>query len=219
MPLSSISSAHAGRVEKSPAAQTPVQRAQALHARALEQIASGHAGTAAQTLAEALKLEPTLHAARIALGQLLLEQGHAAEAERVAQEGLGLGPMGTMSPPLGAASAPLHYLLARAQAERGDAAGAIAHLDAMAPASADGLGLRAGLRAQQGDFKRALLDYEHALRAQPGNSLWWLGLGVALEAEGRAQQARQAYGRAQQLGVGGEELASFVDKKMSALAP
>ncbi len=195
----------AGKVERTAAAQSPAQRALALYRQGIELVSTGHAGSGADKLAQALQLDPALHDARLTLAGLMLEQGRGAEAETLAQDGLQAR----------AADPQLSYLLARALADRGDATGAIDKLASARALSADALGLRAGLRAQQGDFKQALVDYEAAVRAQPGNSLWWLGLGVALEAQGRGAQARQAYAKAQGLGLPREELAAFIEQKLS----
>ncbi len=195
----------AGKVERTAAVQSPAQRAQALYRQGLELVSSGHAGSGADKLAQALQLDPALHDARLTLAGLMLEQGRGAETETLAQEGLQAR----------AADPQLSYLLARALADRGDAAGAIDKLGGARALGPDALGLRAGLRAQQGDFKQALVDYEAAVRTQPGNSLWWLGLGVALEAQGRGVQARQAYAKAQGLGLPREELAAFIEQKLA----
>lgn len=195
----------AGKVERTAAAQSPAQRALALYRQGIELVSSGHAGSGADKLAQALQIDPALHDARLTLAGLMLEQGRGAEAETLAQEGLQAR----------AADPQLSYLLARALADRGDAAGAIDKLASARALGPDALGLRAGLHAQQGDFKQALVDYEAAVRAQPGNSLWWLGLGVALEAQGRAIEARQAYAKAQGLGLPREELAAFIEQRLA----
>lgn len=194
-------------VEKRLAALTPTQRAQALYRQGLELAGTGHGRQAVERLQEATKLDPTLVAARIHTVSMLLEQSRGAEAETLAREGLAL-----------AADEPqLATLLARVLADRGDSAGALALLDRSERLGADGFGLRAGLLSQQGHFNRALQDYEQAVRLQPGNSLWWLGLGVALEAEGRGQQARQVYGRAQAIGMERSDLNNFIDQKLQQL--
>lgn len=194
-------------IEKRMATQSPTQRAQALYRQGLELIGSGHGRQALERLLEALKLDAGLNPARIHAASLLLEQGRGAEAEALARDGLA---MSTDDPQL-------PTLLARLMADRGDSAGALAMLGRSERLAADGFGLRAGLRAQQGDFRRALPDYEQAVRLQPGNSLWWLGLGVALEAEGRLPQARQVYARAQAIGLGRHDLNTFVDQKLQSL--
>ncbi|KNZ33508.1 MAG: hypothetical protein AD742_06360 [Methylibium sp. NZG] len=193
-------------IDKRMALVPTAQRAQALYQQGLDLAATGHGRQAVEQLQAALKLDPRLAAARIHTVSLLLEQGRGTEAEALAREGLALSD----EPQLAA-------VLARVLADRGDTADALAVLDRSERLSAEGFGLRAGLRAQQGQFSRALPDYEQAVRLQPGNSLWWLGLGVALEAEGRSQQARQVYGRAQAIGMDRSELSNFVEQKLQQL--
>ena len=202
-------SATPGRVDKRMTVPSGTQRAQALYRQGLELAGSGQGRMAVQKMQEALQLDPTMRVARQQAVALLFEQNRAAEAQTLAQEGLALAPDDVA----------LTYLLARGMAGGGDSAGALALLERSPRLSADAYGLRAGLLSQQGDFKRALPDYEQAVRLQPGNSLWWLGLGVALEAEGQRQQARQVYARAQGLGVGSHDLNVFLDQKLRALQP
>jgi len=80
--------------------------------------------------------------------------------------------------------------------------------------NADGHGLRGGLLSQRGDFRLAAQDYQAAARQQPSNGLWWLGLGVALEADGRREDARQVYARAQALGLDRGELGAYLEQKL-----
>ena len=194
-------------IEKRMATLPPAQRAQVLYQQGLELAGSGHGRQALERLQDALKLAPTLVAARMHAASLLLEQGRGAEAEALAQEGLALS----------GDEPQLATLLARVLADRGDAAGALALLGRRERLGAEGFGLRAGLLSQQGDFGRAQPDYEQALRLQPGNSLWWLGLGVALESQGRLDQARQVYARAQAIGLDRTDLNAFIDQKLQQL--
>ncbi len=196
-----------GNVDKRMLLLPAAQRAQSLFRQGLELAGTGHARAALDKLQEALKLDAGLLSARHGAATLWLELGQPAQAETLALQGLELAPQEPR----------LIYLLARILADRGDAAGAIARLDSSRALDADGFGLRAGLLSQQGNFQRALADYEQAVRQQPGNSLWWLGLGVALEAAGHAPQARQAYTRAQTIGIARHDLNLFVDQKLASL--
>ena len=108
-------------------------------------------------------------------------------------------------------------LLARLQANQGLHDAALATLDRAAATGADADGLRAGILSQRGLFRDALPAYERALRGQPGNATWWAGLGVALESLNQAEPARQAYTKARAIGVGREDLASYVDQRLRAL--
>ena len=199
--------AEAGSVDKRLLTPPAAQRALDLYRQALELATSGHGRAALEKLHDALKLDPGLLSARLHAVTLSLELGQPVQAEAIALQGLAVAPHEPQ----------LTYLLARVLADRGDAAGAIAHLDRATRLSGEAFGLRAGLLAQRGEFERALHDYEQAVRAQPGNSLWWLGLGVTLEAAGHAPQARLAYARAQSVGIERHELNLFVDQKLVAL--
>ncbi len=187
--------------------QSPQQMAQALTRQGQQAAASGHGRTALEFFEQALALQPGLLAARVPAVALLLEQGRNADAQALARAGLSLAP----------GDAQLSYLLARDLAGAGERSAALAVLDSASQRDAEALGLRAGLLTQQGEYKRAGEDYEAALRTQPANSLWWLGLGVALESQGQPQQARRVYARAQNLGLDSHELSLFVDRKLAAL--
>ena len=65
-----------------------------------------------------------------------------------------------------------------------------------------------------GRYKEAAEHYQQALRLSPGEGRWWLGLGLALEAEGRANEAREAFQRARQSGTLSSELTALVEQKL-----
>ena len=138
---------------------------------------------------------------------LLHEQGAAGRAASLLRDGLVQDP----------AQPALALLLARVLLDQGAPDPALEVLDRFALTSADAQGLRAGILAQQGDFKRSMNAYESALSQQPGNATWWMGLGVTLESDGQPQRARQAYARAQQIGVRGDELTTYLAQRLNAL--
>ena len=168
---------------------------------------AGHPQVAIERALEALQHAPLHRAARQLAAVLLHAQGATPRAVAMLNEGLAIDPE----------HAAAALLLARLQLEQGAPDVALAVLDRSQLRNADAEGLRAGILAQQGDFKRSLVAYESALRQQPGNATWWLGLGVALESEGRAAQARQSYAKAQALGLDRDELTSFVEQRLRAL--
>jgi MSHA biogenesis protein MshN len=186
--------------------EAPGQRAQNLLRQALEAAQSGHNHLASERAAEALKIDPQLHAARQLAASLALEAGRPADAEALLTEGLAHG-----------ATPSTVVLLARLRAERGDAQGALELLDWPAARGADADGLRAAVLAQRGEHFQAVPAYEAALRQQPANATWWLGLGVSLEAQGEAQRARGAYERAHQIGLPSAELSNFANGRLRAL--
>lgn len=195
------------QVNKRVLAETPRQRAQSFYRQGADQAATGHVRQAVDLALEALKADPSYGEARHFAVALMYEQQRVAEAEALAREGL------AMSRHQGQ----LAYLLARMLSERGSNQEAVALLDQQPNLTADGHGLRAGILSQSGDFKRASQDYQSAAMQQPDNSLWWFGLGVALEALGQPQEARRVYAKAQSLGMDRADLTAFIDQKLRTL--
>jgi MSHA biogenesis protein MshN len=195
------------QVDKRVLAETPRQRAQNFYRQGADQAATGHVRQAVDLALEALKADPGYGEARHFAVALMYEQQRVAEAEALAREGL------AMSRHQGQ----LAYLLARMLSERGSNQEAVALLDQQPNLTADGHGLRAGILSQSGDFKRASQDYQSAAMQQPDNSLWWFGLGVALEALGQPQEARRVYAKAQSLGMDRPDLTAFIDQKLRTL--
>lgn len=187
--------------------ETPRQRAQMLYRQAAELAATGHASQAIDRALESLKADPLDADARQFATSLLYEQQRLTEAEALARQGLAINPQ----------QGRLTYLLARMLSDRGNHESALALLDQQTNLGADGHGLRGGILSRSGDFKRASLAYQSAVAQQPDNSLWWLGLGVALEAQGQPQDARRVYAKAQSLGMARADMAAFIDEKLRTL--
>jgi tetratricopeptide (TPR) repeat protein len=108
---------------------------------------------------------------------------------------------------------------ARAQAQHGELAAAAQTLQRHAAAGASHAeyrGLHAAVLQRLSVHAEAVEEYRAALRLAPNTSVWWLGLGISLEALGRTPQAREAFERAR----GGNlsaELAVFADQKLQTL--
>ena len=51
----------------------------------------------------------------------------------------------------------------------------------------------------------------------PQAGVWWMGLGISLEADGRGAEARDALQRAKATGTLSPELAAFVEQKLRQL--
>lgn len=206
-PTTTAAPAASGSVDKRMQAETPRQRAQSLYKQAADLASTGHVRQAADLALESLKADPTYSDVRQFAVSLLYEQQRLAEAESLARDGLALSKQ----------QAQLAYLLARMMTDRGSSKEALELLDQQTTLSAEGHGLRAGILSQMGHFKRASQDYQSAVMQQPDNSLWWLGLGVALEALGQSQEARRVYAKAQSLGLDRPDLSAFVDQKLRTM--
>lgn len=195
------------RIDKRLIAPSSDQRVAALFRQATDLAQAGQRRAALERAHEALAIDPR-HAPTRLLGAVLEhESGQSERAAQLLRDGLQNNPGDTT----------LALLLARVQVAQGEAAQALATLDQHAVTGADADGLRGGILAQQGEFKRSLGAYENAARHQPANPMWWLGLGVALESEGHGARARQAYARAQAIGLPREDLATYVDQRLRSL--
>ena len=175
--------------------------------KAVEQVHAGQRQAALSTLQELLKADPHQEPARHLAAVLLHEGGHTDQAMSILSDGLALG----------GRQVSLALLLARLQAALGLGDAALASLQQSRVEGPEADGLRAGILAQRGNYQDAVPAYQSALRRQPANALWWAGLGVALESDGQAEQAKVAYLQARNLGIAREELASYVDQRIRAL--
>lgn len=195
------------KIEKSPLAPTARDKADAELRRAETALASGRSGEALDGLRAALKLDPGYVAVRQALLRQLLDARKFDEAMVVLQDGLENMPTQT-----GWAVS-----LARLQLEQGDLAGAdrtLARSQGYAEANADYAGFQGHVKSRLGAQRQAIAHYQRATRLAPGEGRWWLGLGLAFEAEGRGPEARDALRRAIASGTLNHDLAAVAEQHL-----
>ncbi len=196
-----------GRVDKRAQPSTPELRAAPLYSAAVEAAQAGQSRAAIAKAQEALAVHPQHTGARLLAAALEQETGGAGRAVTVLKEGLVLTP----------GQATLALALARVQAQQGAPEEALATLEQHQVQGPEAQGLRGGVLARRADYAGALQAYEAAARAQPQNSLWWLGLGVSLEALGEPARARLAFAKAQAMGLAREDLAAYVQERLATL--
>lgn len=183
------------------------EEAETRYRKALAFARSGREVEARTLLDEAVRLAPRHVAARQLLATSLHEAGRAGEAEAVLTAGYRSAP----DNPWFALS------LARLQAERG-------HVEAAVATLLDGIDNRAVDAEYRATLAALLLrldrpgeaarQYEESLRVEPERGRWWMGLGLALEGEGKTAAARTAYGRALATRDLPEKLVEFVRTKV-----
>jgi MSHA biogenesis protein MshN len=191
-----------GRVETAP------QRAENTYRRALLVLEDGRVTEAIATLQAGLRIDPKHEPSRQTLVGLLIEAGRTDEAMRQLQAALVLD----------ARQPSMAMLLARLQLEQGGPA-----LDTLmrslpyAAGNGEYHAFLAGVLQREGRHREAAEHYQAALRTTPGNGVWWMGLGISLQAEKRDAEAMAAFRRAQGSATLSAELAAFVERRLGQL--
>jgi MSHA biogenesis protein MshN len=184
------------------------QRAEGEYRRALASLQDGRMLDAVAALEQALRLDPAHDAARQTLVGLLIEAKRTDEAIRHLQAGLALD----------ARQPALAMLLARLQIERGGSGiDTLMRTLPYAGTNADYHAFLAGALQREQRHREAAEQYQAALRAAPGNGVWWMGLGMSLQAEKRTGEALEAFQRARASGSLSAELLAFVERRLQQL--
>jgi MSHA biogenesis protein MshN len=189
---------------------TPQQRAENEYRKATLALQQGKMNEAQGELEQAISLDPAHVAARQALVGVLLENKRQDEAVRRLQDGLNLDPH----------QSGLAMILARLQLERGELDPAIATLERTLPYAgerADYQAFLAALMQRQSRHKDAIEHFSIALRKNPQNGVWWMGMGISLQAEKRTQEARDAFNQAKATNSLSPDLFAFVEQRLSQL--
>jgi MSHA biogenesis protein MshN len=189
---------------------TPQQQAENAYRKALLLLQQDKAAEAIGDLENALQLDPQHVGARQALIGVLLDEKRPDDAARRAREGLALD----------VRQSGLAMILARLQLDKGELRPAIDTLEHTLPYAVDHADYQAFLAAllQRDDkHKQAVEHYLQALQRAPQNGVWWMGLGISLQAEQRLAEAREAFTRAKGTNTLSAELLAFVEARLGQL--
>ena len=161
-------------------------------------------------LQRALAANPLDIQARQMLIRLQMDSGRSDEARALLAEGQRLHPE----------LSDFTLSLARLKVESGDSSGAIQLLEAGRAAARDEPqyhALMAALLLRSQRYDDAVQHYLVALRADPANVSWLVGVGVALEGVGKPADAAEAYHRADGASNLTPEMATFLSERLARL--
>jgi len=195
------------KIEKSAVLATPRDRAEAEYRKGEAALAAAHVGEAGEAMQAALRHDPAFIAPRQALLGLLLAQRRLGEAARLLEEGLALQPGQTA----------WAMSLARVQLELGELAKAdetLGRFQSQAMHLPDYAGFQGHLKSRLGQHGEAVGHYSRAVRMAPGEGRWWLGLGMALQADGKPVDAKEAFRRALATSTLSAELANVAQQQI-----
>jgi MSHA biogenesis protein MshN len=185
---------------------SPEQKATHMYQQAIAYLQQGRVAEAQDQLKTTIDAYPHHDDARQTLVGLLVDNKRHDEAMQVLKTGLKLTPNHT-----GYAQA-----LARLQLDAGMLDQALATLESHrggASQPQEYHALMAILLQKLGQHGPAITYYQQALSQGVSAPAWLIGLGVSLQAEGRALEAKQAYQQAQSSQLS-PELALFVSQRL-----
>jgi MSHA biogenesis protein MshN len=193
----------------SPVPLTAPQRAETEYRRGLATLQEGRTGDAIASLENALQIDPRHEAARQTLVGLLIENKRPDDAMRQLQQALGADPR----------QPAMAMLLARLQIERGgNGVDTLLRTLPYAAGNADYHAFLAGALQRQQRHREAAEQYQAALRANPQNGVWLMGLGISLQADKRNGEALDAFQKARSSASLSPELQAFIDRKLLQLS-
>jgi MSHA biogenesis protein MshN len=188
---------------------TPKQISENSYRRALAALQEGRLSTALSDLDRAVEIDPRNDAARQTYVSLLLENRRTDDAIRQLRLALGVEPR----------QPGLAMVLARLQLEKGGPAlETLMKTLPYAGNNADYQAFVAGVLQRDQRHAEAAEHYRNALAISPGNGIWWMGLGISLQADQHLPEAREAFKQARSNAGLTAELKVFVDRKLEQLS-
>ncbi|MGH8711186.1 MAG: tetratricopeptide repeat protein [Burkholderiales bacterium] len=189
--------------------ETPQEQAEEEYRKAIVSLQQGQQIEAQEGFRRALQFNPNFTAPRLALAGLLLQDRQMAEAERVLREGLELD---NRQPGFA-------MMLARVQLDKGDTQAALGTLRKTLPYAtnnADYHAFMAALLLRDARYTDSIEHYRTALSLKPAG-MWYMGLGISLQALQRLPEAQDAYQQAMESGALNPELQAFVEQRLKQI--
>lgn len=202
-----------GTVRKSARPVTSLQRAEEHYRRAYTLLSRGQVEAGEAALRRALAADAGHDKARELLALVMVRAGRYVEAGELLREGLAIHPGNRQQV----------QILAQVLDHQGRTAEAVQLLERHRPTEVatdpDLVALLAAYYRKQQRHAEAADLYRRLTAARPDNGLWWIGLGLSLEALARPDAAREAFRKARDTGSLTEPLRKFVADRLAAAAP
>jgi MSHA biogenesis protein MshN len=189
---------------------TPRQLAEVEFRRGIALAQQGRPAESIPLFERALELDASYADARRSLVTQLMEAKNVEAAIKRLEEGLAVN----------RADGAMAMMLARIQIDGGQTKAAIDTLSRSLPYDrdrAENHAFMAGLLQKENRHREAIDYYLNALRKVPRNAVWWMGLGISLQAEKRNAEARDAFSRADSIGGMPADLQAFVRQRLEQL--
>lgn len=190
-------------------ADEPDEMAEQVYRSGVRLYASGQDARAQDELERSLRLDPHNRQARVLLAKSYMASGDLDGATATLRAGAET-----------LADTEMAKLHAQLLLKKGLTVEAERALERSLVASRDDpelLGVLGALRQRQGRHMEAVDVYQKAVRDQPRQSKWWLGLAISLDAEERYQEALDAYQRVNATGAPSGDVQVYVEKRIAAL--
>lgn len=199
-----------GRMEKRVRPLRPAQIAEQHYQQGYALLQKGDQKGAEEQWQKALAADPANASSREALAALLYSQARRVEAAEQLAKGLDYLP----------GNSQLALLYARLQIENGDTAGAISTMERALreqEQSPDFYAFLAATYQRQHDYSKSIAAYRKALGSEPRQGVWWMGIAISLEGEGKTAEALTAYSEARDSGILTPKLLEYVEGRIEAL--
>lgn len=196
-----------GSIDKRPRPGATSDAAAEAYRQAMAALRRGAIAEAQDGLRATLRHDARHISARQALLSLLVEQQKWVEGQALMEEGLALDP----------SQVGWTIALARLQLETGklvNAAETLTNHARYAEHNADYQGFHALLLQKLKRPREAAERYRAALALRPAEARWWYGLGLALDADQKPQEALDAFRRARDVGSLPQELSSALEQRL-----
>lgn len=187
------------------------ERARRLYDEGLKDFHNRDYARASIELQQVLQISPSYLKARQLLVSMLLDQGDMTNGTRFLEDGLRYHPD---DPTLIKMDARL--LLQEDQLQQ--ALQLLARINPKLQDDPDYYALMAAVLQKGRDFTRSGEIYQQLVQFNPGNGVWWAGLGISLDGVGHASEALQAFRKAANDQSIPEGLRAYVSTRIKVLA-